>query len=194
MPMTRTGWRTRARTAAVAIVLLVGAGATLATTPPTEKCPDPPADGVISDFYGPQDYVGGMARFATPSAFVVGGIDVVRVDVRAPGCLSADSTEASVGIFFRIGGEYMAAVPEETLRTLSVSDGRGRTWSPEEVDSRAWLPPRSQGGNPEPAYARLEFLLPVDLVAPVTLHLGELRGETVEALSLDESEPRPGTT
>ena len=187
--------RTRLRAAAVVIALVAGVAATVATTPPLEKCPSPPPDGVVSEFFGPQEYDEGIARRATPSSFVGGGYEVLRTDVHLPSCVTAAETTAPVSVWFDLGGEGTPAVPEATLRSLTITDGSGRSWSPSAVDSREWLPPYSEGGSPERAYASLQFDLPLGMTAPVTLHLGDLSGPDVDELSLDEQppdQPSPG--
>ena len=130
-----------------------------------------------------------MSRLATPSAFLGGGFAFDRTYVTAGDCLTAEDVTIPVSVHFGLSGERVGAVPDETLRTLTVSDGLGRSWSPEEVHAREWLPPTSDGGHPYPAYASVQFQLPVDLAYPVSLHLGQLRSSTLEELSLDE--PRP---
>lgn len=195
MPMNRTGWRTRLREVAVAVVLVVGAGATLATTAPPDECPSPPVDGDVSEFYGPQDYEGGMSRYAVPRTFLgAGGLDIDRAEVRADDCLTADTTDVSVTIHFQMRGEHVGAIPEETLRTLRVTDGRGRSWAPDWVDSRESMAQSSKEWGQYPALATIAFLLPIDLVSPVSLHLGDLQGPTVDVLSLDEAGPSEGPT
>ncbi|MBO0899419.1 hypothetical protein J1G42_05465 [Cellulomonas sp. zg-ZUI222] len=175
----------RLRAAAVAVVLLVGAGAAVATSPPVQDCPDPPSAGEVGEFYGPQEHDSWTDRTATPAAFVGGGYDVVDVGVRAPGCLTADDVDVPVHVDLRIGGVGTEPVPDDVLRTLTVSDGRGRTWLPAEVTARGWVPPRSEGARPVEGYAGVTFLLPVDLTSPVSLHLGDLSSATLDRLSLD---------
>ncbi|ASR55443.1 hypothetical protein [Cellulomonas sp. PSBB021] len=97
MTTDRAGRRWRA--AAVVATLLVGAGATLATTPPREGCPHPPADGEVSAFYGPQEHEGGKGWTAGSWSFDVDGRTVpAHVSVYAPGCTAADDADVTVSV------------------------------------------------------------------------------------------------
>ena len=181
----------RLRSAAVVVVLLVGAGAAVATSPPVQRCPDPPSPGEVGEFYGPQEHDSGMYRRATPASFVGGAYAVAGVEVGVPGCLTADDVDVPVHVDLRIGGVSTEPVPDVVLRTLAVSDGRGRTWQPAEVTARGWVPPRSEGAPPAEGYASVTFLLPVDLASPVSLHLGDLSSPTLDRLSLDAPAATP---
>lgn len=177
----------RLRSAAVAVVLLVGAGAAVATSAPVQRCPDPPSAGEVAEFYGPQEKDGGISRVATPPTFASGGYEVV-VHVSAPGCLTGDGVDVPVRVDLIIGGERTEAVPDDVLRSLAVVDGRGRTWHPTEVEANGW----EQSGSERDAtrgYAVLRFLLPVDLASPVSLHLGDLGTPTLDRVSLDAPGP-----
>ncbi|NYD85741.1 hypothetical protein [Cellulomonas oligotrophica] len=194
MSTTAPAARTRWRHAAVALVLLTGAGATLATTPPLERCPDPPADGAVSDFYGPQEYETGLARVASPREFSLDGFPVVQTDVSGPACVTADDGSVTVRVDLRLDLDEPGPVPDEVLGTLTVRDGQGRSWSPAEVSARERLAPRSEGGDPTPSTATVTFALPVDVEPPVSLHLGGwggLDGAPLEELSLDEPTETP---
>ncbi|GAA3798492.1 hypothetical protein [Cellulomonas soli] len=188
------GWPTRLRRAGVAVVLVVGAGAAIATTPAVAECPDPPPDGVVSDFYGQQDSDWDMVRGTSPSEFAVSGYDIVQGQVSAPSCLTADDAGVPVAVDFMLGYDQLGPIPEETLRTLTVEDGLGRSWSPREVTTRERFPATSEGGEQSRSYARVQFQLPIDLVAPVSLHLGALGDATLSELSLDEARPTPDAT
>lgn len=191
MTADRAGVRWRA--SAVVVALVVGTGATLATTPGPERCPDPPENGEVSAFYGPQEYEGGHGWTAGSWSFNVDGRTVpAHVSVYAPGCIAADDPDVTVSVELSFEGERIGAAPERVLRTLTVSDGRGRVWEPAQVDSQEWKAQEYEGGDAVPARANLTFALPVDIAPPVTLHLGDLSGD-VGAVPLDESASAPGT-
>ncbi len=190
MAADRAGVRWRA--SAVVAALVVGAGATLATTPGPERCPDPPADGEVSAFYGPQEHEGGKGWTAGSWSFDVDGRTVpAHVSVYAPGCIAAAARAVTVAGALSFEGERIGAAPERALRTLTVSDGRGRVWEPVQVDSQEWKAQEYEGGRAVPARADLTFALPVDIAPPVTLHLGDLSGD-VSTVPLDEPASAPG--
>ncbi|ADG75742.1 hypothetical protein Cfla_2858 [Cellulomonas flavigena DSM 20109] len=174
----------RARSAAVAAVLLVGAGAAVATSPGLERCPEPTSDDRVSAFYGPQEYDDTGIWSATPSSFLGGGYEARSVWVHTRSCVSADDVDVPVHVELSFNGLDPEPVPEDLLRTLTVSDGRGRTWSPQDVASYGWRPPATKSRAGDRASASLTFYLPVDVTPPVTLHLGDMSG-TVDRLSLD---------
>lgn len=194
MSTTAPAARTRWRHAAVALVLLTGAGATLATTPPLERCPSPPADGAVSDFYGPQDYDVGLTRSAAPGHFSLDGSDVDQADVTWPSCVTAEDETVEVHVHLVLDVDEPGPVPDDVLGALTVRDGRGRTWSPGEVRAQERPAPRSEGGDPSPSTATITFALPVDVEPPVSLHLGgwgSLDGAPLGELSLDEPTSSP---
>ncbi|GIG41116.1 hypothetical protein [Cellulomonas phragmiteti] len=174
----------RLRSAAVAAVLLVGAVASVATSPGFERCPEPTSDGEVSAFYGPQEYDDEQTWPATPSSFLGGGYGARYVWVRTPSCLSADDADVPVDVGLTFDGRDPEPVPEDLLRTLTVSDGRGRTWSVQGVASYGWRPSPVEGSDGYEAWASVTFLLPVDVPTPVTLHLGGMSG-AVDRLLLD---------
>lgn len=194
MARDRAARRARWRSAAVCLALVAGVGATVATTPPLEKCPNPPDVGEVSEFYGPQEYDQWWGRSTTPAAFVGGGFEVRDASVSGETCVTADDPSVEVRVYLEMAGEQVPAVPEETLRTLTISDGAGRVWAPSGASSGAWEPPASEGADPYAAYAHISFLLPADVAGPVTLHLGELSGPTVDELSLDPPAPSPSAS
>lgn len=197
MPTRPPTTRARLRAAAVASVLAVGVAASLATTPPPEDCPDPPAESAVSEFYGQQetDY-GGSSQTGSPQEFTAGGFHVVGVSARTPSCLDADDSVAEVRIHLDLAEDEPGPVPEATLHSLRVQDGRGRTWSPREVHTREQLPPTSEGGDPYPSFASAMFALPVQLEPPVTLQLGDLGDATLAELTLWDpgASPAPGAS
>ncbi|GEL95907.1 hypothetical protein [Cellulomonas composti] len=73
MSSERSALRVRLRSGAVVIALVVGAGASLATTSDSPACPSTTDDGTVSDFYGPQENEAGMWRPTSPQAFVGAG-------------------------------------------------------------------------------------------------------------------------
>lgn len=166
-------------------MLVIGAGASLATTPPIEDCPAPPPAGAVGDFYGPQDVDWDLSRPADPTTFVMSGYSVTSTQVHAPSCLTAadPSVPVRVGLGFAVG---TPAPPVEALRTFTVTDARGRTWSPTEAQVYGPTPP-GPDGEVRPEYAGLLFDLPVDATSPVLLHLGTLADESVSKVSLDET-------
>ncbi|GEK20189.1 hypothetical protein [Cellulomonas xylanilytica] len=183
--------RARLRPLAVAFVLVVGAGAAVATSPGTPACPDPPEAGVVGEFYGPQDRDSSMTRLASPSAFRAGRFGVWRTQVSAPGCLTADDVTVPVRVSLELDERDPGPLPEAALRTFTVTDGQGRTWSPREVSTRERQPPSSEGGQPYRSYAHLVFDLPLDVSTPVTLGLGDLGDAGTDTVSLDEDAAAP---
>lgn len=145
----------------------------------------------MGDFYGQQDYDWGMVRGTSPSEFTVSGYDVVQGQVSAPSCLTADDAGVPVSVDLSLAYDQIGPIPEEVLRTLTVEDGLGRSWSPQEVTTRERFPTASEGGEQSRSYARVRFELPIDVVAPVSLHLGALGDATLSELSLDEARPTP---
>lgn len=184
MPDAR-GRAERLRTAAVVAVLIAGGAASVATSAP-ERCPDAEDDQAVSGFYGPQE--NSYGRHWWPArGIVIHGLDVDDVEVDVPGCL-AGTTEARVVVALRFGVDVDGPVPEADVRTFTVTDGEGRSWSPDELSSTARS---SEDDVPvDPARVWLAFTLPVDVVPPVTLHLGALADGTTDSIPLDEPPER----
>lgn len=190
MTTNRAGARWRA--AAVVVTLVVGAGATLATSPGPDDCPDPPAEREVSAFYGQQEHDDAVRRPAGSWTLTVDGREIpVQADVHTPACISADDPDADVLVTLTFEGERIGAAPEDSLSTLTIRDGRGRVWHPGRVDSEAWRAQEHElDDTPVPARAYLHFALPLDIEPPVTLHLGDLSGD-VASIPLDETPASP---
>ncbi|RMI14294.1 hypothetical protein [Cellulomonas triticagri] len=185
-------WRTRLRAAAVAAVPVVGVGASLATTPPPERCPDPPAEGEVSELYGQQTTKDSDTREVEPSAFTVGGSEVVDAYVRPVGCIDADATTAEIRLTLRAAPDDLTPIPEDVLSTFRVRDGRGGTWAPVDAHTNPGRAPDADGWGAYGASADVVFTLPVKIRPPVTLHLGDLAGTTpTEVLVWDTEDPTP---
>ncbi|MDM7854528.1 hypothetical protein [Cellulomonas alba] len=188
MSMRTQSWSTRWRSAAVALVMVLGGGATLATSS-APRCPDFP-EGAASEFFRPPSSLEGWSRDATPSTFRAVGFDVERTTVHFSTCVRAETEKVPVMVRLEMAGESTGAVPQAWLSAMTVTDGHGRTWSPVSVFTRGAGPAYADSGYTLPARSEASFMLPVDVEAPVRLHLGELGGVSRPELSLDAQGPR----
>ncbi|MBT0993448.1 hypothetical protein KIN34_04005 [Cellulomonas sp. DKR-3] len=184
----------RWRAAAVAAVLVAGGVATVATTAPLERCPEPTSEVTASAFFGDQEYDDPRARAADPSTGAVAGFTVADAQVRVPSCVAASGStaEVSVSMDYAAAGDAPSGPGdiEDVGAGMRITDGDGLTWPARDVHAYPGSPAQD-GRAAIPATLSVSFGLPVDIASPVVLHLG---GPEDDVLSLDpglRADPSP---
>ena len=173
----------RTRQTAVAVVLLVGCAASIATTAPREECSKEASAAEVSSFYGAQDDEAGKTDWAQPKELTAHGYTVEDVTVSVPGCVAeAPTVPVYVRMVFEQDGT--GAAPEDVFASFEVMDASGRTWR--SLDPFVGEAQPAHDGIPaSPASANLTFTLPLDVQPPVELLLGDLADDDLDRVVLD---------
>ena len=178
----------RARAATVAVVLVVGAFASVATTSGPEMCPKPTRRVEVSEFYGDQRYDVGFKRWASPRQVTAGSFTLSDVAVLIGSCVASSGADAHGGVRVPVGFDIdhvpAGSAPDRLFASFVVRDGSGLEWLPAAVSIEEAQPAQGRRAA-QPAHVGLVFLLPVGIEAPVTLQLGDLDPDRVQPISLD---------
>lgn len=170
------------RRVAVAVALVAGCAASIATSPGPEECSQAASEAEVSDFYGPQDVDSGEVRWAEPKDVRAQGYVLEAVSVSVSGCV-ADSTPVPVYVRMDFAEDGTGGAPEDVFASFEVMDGAGRRWSDPEPSIHHPRP--DEDGRLRASSVALVFELPLDVQTPVVLLLGDLADEDLDRLVLD---------
>ncbi len=174
---TRTRTRSTARGIAVALALTAGVTATVATSPgPRDPCPTTSA--TISSFYGAQDEEGPRKEQWTGySPATIGPFEVNYAGESVRACVGNDEDKGvtPVRVWIHVATGAPTSVRDIFLRGAVLTDGRGGSWSVQELSvEEDELPVSSDAA---PSYeVELRFDLPLDVREPVVLELPNVGG------------------
>lgn len=174
------------RRAAVAVVLVTGCVASIATTAPYEDCSEAASQAEVSDFYGPQDDDSGQTSWTRPKELTAHGYTLKGVTVSVSGCV-AESTTVPVYVRLDFAQDGTGGEPEDVFASFQVADATGRTWNALEPSIYEGTP-ATKARRADPASANLVFDLPLDVQEPVVLLLGDLATEDLDRLVLDPTD------
>lgn len=172
----RAAVRGRARDGAVALVLVVGGVAVLATSPRVpDPCPSTTEE--VSEFFGPQDEDDGLRTNQVRDSFETGPFRTSSApEVSAPSCVAEHAQDGlvTVGITVGLADDGTGPTPEEFLRAALLVDGDGRARTPTDVTVAADRTATSDGRPVQNGH--VEFAVPLDVPEPVVLQVPDLDG------------------